>query len=91
MNLVLDQAVSNITCALERSGMADNTLFVLVSDNGGNQLMLGNTYPFRGAKGSYFRGGNSVPAFVYGPGLIPASREGEIYDGQTHVTGTLFA
>jgi arylsulfatase B/arylsulfatase I/J len=55
MNLMLDEVVSNITCALAMNGMADNTLIILASDNGGVSSMPGNSYPFKGSKGSYFR------------------------------------
>ncbi len=35
MNLALDEALGNLTCALQKNGMADNTVLVVVSDNGG--------------------------------------------------------
>ena len=30
------QVVTNLTCALNKHGMGDNTLLVIVSDNGGD-------------------------------------------------------
>lgn len=88
MNLLLDDVIGNLTCALEQHGMADNTVFVLVSDNGGNAKMEGNNYPFRGAKGSLFRGAQSVPAFMVAPkNILPVSSRGTTYEGQMHVTG----
>eukprot|EP01034_Spumella_vulgaris_P028548 gene28548-35427_t len=90
MNLMLDEVVGKLTCALEQAKMNDNTLFILVSDNGGNHLMDGNTYPMRGNKGSFYRGGDSVPAFIAGSAnLIPKERAGGSYDGQVHVTDWL--
>eukprot|EP01034_Spumella_vulgaris_P028918 gene28918-35871_t len=90
MNLMLDEVVGKLTCALDAAGMNDNTLFVLAGDNGGNHLMDGNTYPYRGSKGSFYRGGESVPAFISGSGnLIPKSRMGTQYEGQMHVTDWL--
>lgn len=88
MNLLLDEIVGNLTCALQRHNMAENTLFVLVSDNGGLSRMEGNNYPYRGAKGGLFRGAQSVPAFMVGPeSVVPASSRGTTYEGQMHVTG----
>ena len=88
MNLMLDDMIGRLNCALDAAGLLDNTLFILASDNGGNVLMSGSNRPFRGAKGSLFRGGQSVPAFISGPeSLIPSSRRGKTYDGQMHVTG----
>jgi arylsulfatase B/arylsulfatase I/J len=90
MNLMLDEVVGNITCALEASGMAENTLFILVSDNGGTAAMSGNNYPYKGGKGSLFRGAESVPGFIYGSdSLIPVHRRGGVYAGQMHVTDWL--
>ncbi len=88
MNLMLDEVVGNLTCALEASGMLDNTLFVLVSDNGGLPSMAGNSYPFKGAKGSLYRGGSSAAGFVFGSSnVIPVVNQGSSYSGIMHVTG----
>eukprot|EP01034_Spumella_vulgaris_P032947 gene32947-40669_t len=90
MNLMLDETVGNITCALEANGMSDNTLFVLVSDNGGVSDMTGSNYPYRGYKHSTFRGGTSVQGFIYGSeSVIPKSRRGSTYSGMMHVTDWL--
>ena len=47
---MLDEVVTNLTCALNAHGMADNTLLIIVSDNGGdsNVKYAGNSYPFKG-------------------------------------------
>ena len=55
MNLMLDEVVANITCSLGKAGMAENTVVILASDNGGVATMPGNSHPFKGSKGSYFR------------------------------------
>jgi len=36
LNVMLDEVVTNLTCALNAHNMGDNTLLVLVSDNGGD-------------------------------------------------------
>ena len=86
MNILLDETVGNLTCALEKYGMASNTIFVLVSDNGGAGGYSGNNYPFRGGKGSEYNGGVRSAGFVSGS-YIPPSRRGGSYNGQIHVTG----
>lgn len=88
LNVMLDEAVANLTCALETYGMADNTILVLVSDNGGEQSVAGNSYPFIGNKGSYFRGGLSGTGFVHSK-MIPEAARGLPYYGQMHVTDWL--
>jgi len=90
MNLVLDEIVGDLTCSLKDNGMYDNTLFILVSDNGGANPMAGSNFPWRGGKGSMFRGGSSANGFIYGSSnIIPEERRGTKYDGLMHVTDWL--
>jgi arylsulfatase A-like enzyme len=86
LNLMLDETVANLTCALESNGMAENTIFIMVSDNGGEGTVPGNNFPFRGSKGSYWRGGVSAAGFIHS-NLIPEDSRGTSYFGQMHVTG----
>ena len=88
MNVMLDEAVANLTCALEANGMSDNTILILVSDNGGEQTVHGNSYPFRGNKGSLSRGGVSATGFIHSK-LLPSAARGYSYSGQMHVTDWL--
>jgi arylsulfatase A-like enzyme len=88
MNLMLDEVVANLTCTLESTGLMDNTVVVLASDNGGNKFISGNNYPFRGAKYNQFRGGLSTNAFIFSP-LLDQSVRGTKYFGQMHVTDWL--
>lgn len=88
MNLLLDESVKNITCALEKYGLANNTILVITSDNGGHMVMPGNNYPYRGSKGDMYRGGLSVPAIIHSS-LIPKARRGGTYGGLMHVTDWL--
>ncbi len=46
--LLIILPTGNITCALTANSMDNNTLFILVSDNGGSSDMDGNNYPYRG-------------------------------------------
>jgi hypothetical protein len=85
MNIMVDEVVANITCALNANGMADNTVLILASDNGGVQTMPGNNFPLKGSKGSFFRGGLSAPAFIHGS-LVPTALQGTSYAGEVHVT-----
>jgi arylsulfatase A-like enzyme len=90
MNILLDEVVHNLTCKLEELGFADNTVFVLTSDNGGSDdnTVTGTNYPFVGKKSTLHRGGTNVPAFVYSP-LIPPSARGSTFNGMVHVTDWL--
>ena len=89
MNVMLDEAVANITCALAKYGMSENTVLIVASDNGGAQTATaGTNVPYRGYKGDYWRGAMSVNAFIHSP-LIPVNARGTQYDGQMHVSDWL--
>ena len=88
MNLMLDEAIANLTCAMETYGFVDNTILIVVSDNGGESNLLGANYPFRGAKGSTYRGGVSVQGFIHSK-LITDDMKGQSYHGIVHITDWL--
>ena len=64
-----------------------NGVLVVHSDNGGfpcAQKLAGSNHPYRGCKFNWFEGGIKVPAFIYGPGVVPETREGATYAGLMH-------
>jgi arylsulfatase A-like enzyme len=79
--LQVDGTVGRIMDALERCGVADNTLLVFTSDNGCSpradysELAQWNhcpSYHFRGHKADIFEGGHRIPFIARWPGVIPA-------------------
>jgi arylsulfatase A-like enzyme len=69
----LDDAVGRILDALDEAGIADETLVVFTSDNGGATYTgaTGND-PLKGGKMSHFEGGLAVPFAVRWPGAFPS-------------------
>lgn len=70
MVTALDEGVGRLRDALERAGIADNTLIVFLSDNGGATNNASDNGPWRGMKGSKWEGGQRVPFVVHWPGHL---------------------
>ena len=70
----LDRSVGRIMNKLEQEGLADNTLIVLSSDNGGAGYvgLPEVNAPYRGWKITMFEGGIRVPMLLKWPGQIAA-------------------
>jgi arylsulfatase A-like enzyme len=88
MCLMLDSSVANLSCAVQRLGWADNTLMIVLSDNGGASYTPGSTYPLRGAKAELFNGGILGRAIVNSK-LLPESTQGSVFGGLSHLTDWL--
>ncbi len=84
----LDAFVGKLMEELKQLGIAENTLFIAMADNGpmvhtpppgwGMLPML-----YRGGKGDFFEGGVRVPAFAWWPGII---KQGQVVGDIIHVT-----
>ena len=66
----MDIAIGTILDALEEQGVANDTLVLFFSDNGGFTGFGGTNTPLRGQKGQTFEGGIRVPAVLRFPGRI---------------------
>ena len=82
----LDRGIARIAAALEAAQIADNTLLVFSSDNGGSLNLGASNGPLRGAKSSPFEGGIRVPAFMYWPGVV---QPGAVFEHRMTVTDLL--
>ncbi|PXA03528.1 aryl-sulfate sulfohydrolase [Coraliomargarita sinensis] len=65
----LDQNVGRVLDTLDRLKLADNTIVVFTSDNGGIRDFSPQD-PYRAGKGSYYEGGVRVPLTVRWPGVV---------------------
>ena len=92
-----DWAVGEVMSLLERLGVADNTLVMVTSDNGGypqGSATLKDTghnpnHPWRGAKESAYEGGTRVPFIARWPGRIGPGKSSEEMISLTDLAATL--
>ncbi len=67
-----DQGVGEILAAVERRGLASNTLVIFTNDNGGE--WLSRNAPLYHRKGTLWEGGIRVPLILRWPGQLPAAK-----------------
>lgn len=99
----LDWTVGEVLSALDRLGLAKNTLVIFTSDNGG---AIKNTYDdgtnalharqppngaLRGHKGQLYEGGHREPFLARWPGRIPAGAESAALLGHVDMVATMAA
>jgi len=85
----VDGSVGRVLDAVREQGLAERTLVIFTSDNGGTQRGL-NT-PLRGHKGSTLEGGMRVPTIAWWPGQIPAGTASDAISGMFDIPPTFAA
>jgi arylsulfatase A-like enzyme len=73
----MDQNVGRVLHTLDNQGLADDTIVVFFSDNGGLHTQT-SCYPLNKGKGFYHEGGIRVPLIIRKPGLIAAETESDV-------------
>ena len=72
MIVMFDESLANVSCAVDRLGWQDDTLLVVMTDNGGaNNKISGSNFPLSGGKGNIWNGGMLGNAFISSPRLVP--------------------
>ncbi|MEW4456102.1 sulfatase [Bremerella sp. JC817] len=78
----MDQAVGKVLDGIDSLGLADNTVVMFMSDNGGLSTSEGHptsNLPLRGGKGWIYEGGIREPMIVRWPGVTKAGSVSEQY------------
>ena len=82
----LDDAVGTLLDALDRLHVAENTIIIFTSDNGGNiysqvdETAPTSNFPLRGGKATLYEGGTRVPQIIVWPGV---TKPGSVSDALT--------
>jgi arylsulfatase A-like enzyme len=80
----VDAGIGNLTREYERLGLFDDTVFLFLSDNGGDPSKAGFNVPLRGGKGTFWEGGIRSQTFVFWAGF-PSTRKGSVFSGLAHM------
>ena len=73
----LDRGIGQVLASLEKNGLADNTIVIFTSDNGGAAYvgLPDLNKPYRGWKMTFFEGGIRTPYFIRWPEKIAAGSQ----------------
>ena len=90
MTEALDRVFGQVCDALERTGLADDTLVVFTSDNGA-LISVADCAPLRQGKGYLYEGGIRVPTLVRWPGVVAAGETCSVPVVSTDLFATILA
>ena len=92
----LDDSVGEILATLDELELAENTLFIFMSDNGGvswvtreGETAITNNAPLKGGKAMMFEGGVRVPLMIHWPGVIEGGVWSDVAIDATDIFPTL--
>lgn len=71
----MDRQIGRVLEALQKNSLAENTIVIFTSDNGGERFA--DTWPFTGRKTELLEGGLRIPAIISWPARIPQGRTTE--------------
>ena len=83
----MDEGIGRVLATLQRLGLADNTLLVFTSDNGGERFS--DNWPLVGGKMDLTEGGIRVPWIAHWPGRIAPGQVSEQHCMTMDWTATL--
>ena len=86
---VMDDGIGQILNALQETGKYENTIIILISDNGGTINTYSNNQPLNGWKYMFGEGGVRIPMVVSWPGKWPKNEKREALVSAMDICPTL--
>jgi arylsulfatase A len=94
-----DDSIGQLLSALDKSGLADNTLVIFSADNGAEHYAYArdasyghwSSAPLRGLKRDLYEGGHRVPTLIRWPGVVPSASVSQALVSQIDIMATLAA
>jgi len=74
----LDDGIGQVLNEIGLNGMADRTIVVFLSDNGGTNAETENNFPFRGTKGTFYEGALRTPLILRWRGVVPPGTNNDV-------------
>lgn len=85
----MDAAIGEVLTLLDQHRIADNTLVIFFSDNGGSGAA--DNFPLRGRKAQMWEGGNRVPCVIRWPSKIPGKQVSDAFLTSLEILPTICA
>lgn len=88
---IMDREIGRLRAHLEASGLAENTIVVYLTDNGGSHCNYGRNTPLEGSKYTLFEGGIRTPLLISWPGVTEPGSVSTALVSSLDLTPTLLA
>ena len=88
---LMDAQIGRLLDQLDDLGIAESTIVIYTTDNGGSNCNYGVNTPLRGSKYTLLEGGIRVPFLVRWPGHVPAGAHREGLVSSMDIAGTVVA
>ena len=93
MLLEMDKVVGSLISAIEERNLAQDTIIIFTSDNGGlgisKRFSHQTSGPLKGVKGSIYEGGHRVPLIMRYDGIFPPKEERDKLVGLNDIYATI--
>ena len=88
---IMDREIGRLRAHLERQGLAENTIVVYMTDNGGSRCNYGRNTPLEGSKYTLYDGGVRTPMLISWPGVIAPGSVSKALVSSLDLTPTFLA